>query len=240
MEFLLKHWPVFLWLSLGKIVAVVFVTVVTDLPYFKARRIYTHRAIERSQWNREWRGVLLAPTDAIVLIVLVLSDFIRISEEVGLGTHLKTILVMILWVDFWMYFVHRVMHKSPLLWKIHRHHHLSIIAQPATALSFSFCEKFFFYSTGWLVGVAAISRFFPISFEGIIAYFSIYYFLSAASHGNTDYFKDHLGLLQSPPIHGLHHVKPSVNYGFWTTIYDRIFGTYRSPSVEENRRSTSQ
>lgn len=234
MELVFKHWPAFLWLAFGKVVAVALVTAISNLPYFRSRRIYAHRGIDSAQSKREWQGVLLAPTDAAVLVAFILLGLIQFAAEAGIFVHVTTIFAMIVWVDLWMYVTHRMMHQSPLLWRIHRHHHLSKITQPVTAISFSFSEKFFFYSTGWLVGIAAISWIVPISLEGVIAYFSIYYFLSAASHGNTEYFRDHLEFLQSPAIHGMHHVKPSVNYGFWTTLYDRMFGTYKSPAVTKD------
>ena len=240
MELILSYWPAFFWLSIGRIVAVGFLTAISNLPYFKSRRIYTHQEIQPAQSKREWLGIVFVPSDAIVLIALMAFGLIRFTPNPDWTVHLQTALVMILWVDLWMYFAHRMMHQSPRLWRMHRHHHLSKITQPVSSISFSFSEKFFVYSCAWLVGMAAISWVMPISFAGIVGYFSVYYFLSAGAHGNTAYYNDRIEFLQSPAIHGLHHVKPNVNYGFWTTLYDRLFDTYKSPRETQAFSTTNR
>jgi sterol desaturase/sphingolipid hydroxylase (fatty acid hydroxylase superfamily) len=236
MNFILSHWLSLIWLAVGKTLAVLVLTVISNLQYFQKRKLYIREAIKPEQSKREWLGLLLVPTDALVLTILIYFDWIRFASE-SLLAQITTIAIMILWVDLWMYVTHRLMHNSKFFWKSHRHHHLSKVSQPVTAISFSFVEKFFFYSVGWIGGITVISWFFPVSFDGIIIYFSSYFFLSAASHGNIEYFKDHFEVLQSPAIHGLHHLRPGVNFGFWTTLYDRIFGTYVSPNSAREFRN---
>ena len=216
-----------LWLSLGKVPVVVFFSWFVRWKFSVRRRFIVGAEPSPGQRRREWKGALLTCSDAVLLVLVAYFGWIRL-EAPTVTNVVISIAAMILWVDLWMYWTHRWMHRSGRLWAIHRHHHLSRLAEPSTALSFSAGEKLVFYTAGWIGGACVLSWFIPMSLGGITAYYTLYFVLSCLGHCNTLYFKERW-IIPSPAVHALHHWKPSVNFGFYTTIYDRVFGTYAAP-----------
>ncbi len=227
-----------LWLAFGKLPVVVLVNWVVNTPFSQRRRFIVGATPPPGQRRREWQGAWLACSDALLLLLAASVGGIRLQAP-SAGNIVLSIVAMILWVDLWMYWTHRWMHSSRRLWSIHRHHHLSRLAEPSTALSFSLGEKLAFYTTGWIVGASVMSWFIPMSLAGITAYYTLYFVLSCLGHCNTVYFKERW-IIPSPAVHALHHWKPAVNFGFYTTLYDRMFGTYASPGVRLESKEARQ
>ena len=222
----------FAWLAVGKLSIIVTLTAICRMPFARRRQYARDQIVRQDQRAREWKGALFTASDTVLLGCAIELKIITLSTD-SVSSIVSTVIAMLLWVDFWMYFVHRWMHNSRWLWKAHRHHHLSRVVQPSTALSFSATEKIVFYSAGWIGGACALSLFVPISLGGLVAYYTIYFVLSGLGHCNIVFFKERW-IIPSPAVHALHHLNPSVNYGFYTTMYDRLFGTYRSPGQVYN------
>jgi sterol desaturase/sphingolipid hydroxylase (fatty acid hydroxylase superfamily) len=78
-----------------------------------------------------------------------------------------------------------------------------------------------------------MSYFLPITLGGIAFFYTWYYFTSPIAHSNAETsppWLDALPLglgrvLGSPTSHALHHGRYDKNYGFITTIFDRLHGT---------------
>lgn len=219
-----------IWLAFGKLPVVLLMGWFVSLPFSLRRRFVTGLQPPIGQRNREWRGVWLVSTDALLLLLIAAFGGIQLQRP-SLENVVASIIAMTVWVDFWMYWTHRWMHRSRPLWAIHRHHHLSRLIEPSTALSFSLGEKMIFYTAGWIGGASVMSWFIPMSLAGITAYYTVYFFLSGLGHCNTVYFRERW-IIPSPAVHAMHHWNPSVNFGFYTTLYDRMFGTYSCPGVK--------
>lgn len=219
-----------IWLAFGKVPVVLLVSFIVSLPFSQRRRFITSLTPPTGQRRREWKGAWLVCSDALLLLLIMSVGGIQLQSP-SVTNVAVSIFAMIIWVDFWMYCTHRLMHQSKRLWSIHQHHHLSRLAEPSTALSFSLVEKLLFYTVGWILGASIMSWFIPMSLAGITAYYTLYFVLSCLGHCNTVYFKERW-IIPSPAVHALHHWRPSVNFGFYTTLYDRMFGTYSSPGVK--------
>lgn len=233
---------VLLWLAFGKLPIVGILMTIQNLPSIKKLRVYDIE-VSREQTIRELKDSWVVLTDAVVLVILVCSGLLKLSTE-SLGNILLTFVVFFVWVEVWFYWTHRWMHQSEFMWKFHEHHHLSILTQPLTATSFSFVEKFVFYTCGWFLLPTLLSWYIPISAYGIAAYFACYYIASPIAHSNMEFlyplFKylpfGMSNLSSSATSHGIHHARCNVNFGLITSVLDCIFGTYASDTEKVKKR----
>jgi Delta7-sterol 5-desaturase len=222
------QWLALGWLAVGKLLTIAMISVLARRPLFARRRVYALRARD-GQTRLELRSAWLLLTDPIVLGVLLATGALRLTPST-LGVSLATFAIMFVWTDVWMYWTHRAMHRWKWLWRLHAHHHRSRITQPTSAISFSFGEKLVFYTLGWLLPVAAWSHAAPISLAGIVAFYSFYFVTSPLAHGNFELASHRLRwpmkALGTATSHALHHARVTGNYGFLTSIQDRVFGTH--------------
>jgi hypothetical protein len=219
------------WITAGKLFTVPLVTWIArskDHPLFVGE-------IKPAQTRLELASVWLLITDAVVLALILGAGLIRLEAGTPANT-LSTFVLMAAWGEVWMYWTHRWMHRSKLLWAWHRHHHMSRPPQALSSISFSIAEKLVFYTLGWLVFVSAASWVLPVSLWGIAAYYTFYFFASPIAHSNSEAFgfltahapravRSAMGTAQT---HGQHHMRMSCNFGFMTVVLDRLFGTFQT------------
>lgn len=141
-----------------------------------------------------------------------------------------TFLFCYFFFEFWFYSSHRFIHSKKLFF-IHRPHHVSIITTPLSALNLSIFEKII-NDTGMLIIPALLSHFIPLSFEGIIAYHFYNFCINVLGHSNLELLPKSLinsffgKCFTTSTYHSIHHLKVHYNYGLFTTLFDRLFGTY--------------
>lgn len=114
------------------------------------------------------------------------------------------------------YYIHRLFHHVPILQRFHRHHHHWTIVKPVDTFDCHPIEQL-------------CINIFPIMFPAWCLHISFYSFRfilhfsiisSLLAHFN---WKDTLITNQ---FHKMHHLKPSVNFGQGTTLFDKLHGTY--------------
>ncbi len=199
--------------------------------WFATRRgAIVKKAASPAQRERERKSQWLVLTDAAVLVAFCAAGAFRFAADTPAHAAL-TFVSMFVWVDLFMYLNHVAMHRIPLCIAWHRHHHASLVPRAESALSFSFMEKMACYTVPWLGGAALLSRVLPISLTGLGLFYVFYFFASAVAHANVEMLKPHadparFSLLGSSTTHALHHVYPDKNFAFFTTLYDRLFGTH--------------
>lgn len=222
------QWLALGWLAVGKLFTISLVNALAKRPSSGSRRVYALPARD-GQTRYELRSAWLLLTDPIVLGILVVSGWLRLTPAT-LGTSLFTFATMFVWTDTWMYWNHRAMHHWKWAWRLHAHHHRSRITQPTSAISFSLGEKLVFYTLGWLLPLAALSHVVPVAFPGIIAFYSFYFVTSPLAHSNFELTSHPLHwpmkALGTATGHAMHHARVTGNYGFLTSIHDRLFGTH--------------
>ncbi len=171
---------VLLWLAFGKLPFVGILTTLQNWPSIHKLRVYDIE-VSREQTIRELKSIWVVLTDAVVFTLLVCSGMLKLAPE-SISNILLTVVIFFVWVEIWFYWSHRWMHQNKFMWKFHEHHHLSALTQPLTSISFSFIEKFVFYTCGWFLLPTVLSWFIPISAYGIAAYFTCYYIASPSAH----------------------------------------------------------
>lgn len=135
--------------------------------------------------------------------------------------------------SFASWLLHVVMHRVPALWRIHRTHHLDRVMDISTTVRFHPIEIALSTLTSW-----GAVLFFGLPIWALAAYAPLETAVRIFSHANVRLPEtwDRLlrGVFSTPGLHRLHHStdrrEAESNYGVIFTLWDRLFGTFRSPA----------
>ena len=176
--------------------------------------------ISKSDWSHSLWILLLNIVVAVPGYLLFYYDVVQFGYAVDMVAILVDVLLMVLVVDMLTYWGHFSAHRVAWLKKFHEVHHehvefneLSLyVMHPVEAIglvviftllftlvSFNFYAVVIFLIFNWIWGV--IAHFVP-----------------------TNNRKSHL--FTNNLFHAVHHQKGECNYGFYTTLWDRVFKTY--------------
>lgn len=151
----------------------------------------------------------------------------------GWAVGLFDCLLMLLAMDFGMYVLHRLVHHPWIFPLFHRFHHRHETTNPISLFVLHPIEVFGF---GALVILFLLA--YPVSLGGLVAYLTLNVLWGTLGHSGVEPFPKAfrkipgLGLLGTSTFHAEHHEHPGFNFGFYTLIWDRIFGTL-DPAYEE-------
>jgi len=142
---------------------------------------------------------------------------------------LAEIIVAILILDLVIYWQHRLLHRIPLLWRIHRVHHCDTGFDLTTGVRFHPLE--IVLSMGIKLAAIALLGAHPIAvllFELVLSLGALWTHTDIALPARLDHRLR--WLLVTPSMHRIHHStwRPETdsNYGFHLSIWDRIFNSY--------------
>ncbi len=200
----------------------------------------------REPRSQRWpRNLLLLLLDTAILRLLypVLAVGMALwAQERGFGLfHLLDAppllagILSFLALDFTLYAQHRLLHASPLLWRLHRAHHLDADLDVTSGVRFHPLEMVFSMAIK-LAAVAALGA--PAV---AVVLFEILLNASALfTHSNL-----HLGdkldtaltrLIITPAAHRRHHstraAEHNRNFGFFLSLWDRLLGTFLPGAVK--------
>ena len=162
----------------------------------------------------------------------------KLSVEPGLFSGVLIFASAFLVRTFLSYWIHRVSHGVPLLWRLHRIHHNDTILDVSVA--------FRHHPLEYLIALAVIAP------AVIILGLPAWAVLAAEACIIFGLFFEHADIvlparltrplsryLSTPEIHEIHHSahqpQTDSNYGAFTIIWDRLFGTYTPPLVSPPR-----
>lgn len=143
------------------------------------------------------------------------------------------ILVAVLLLDLAIYWQHVAFHRVPLLWRLHRVHHMDRAVDVTTAARFHTFEIIL------SMGLKAALIFFLGAPIVAVILFEILLSMGATfNHANVrlpDTLDRRLRLLLvTPNMHRVHHsdkkTETNSNYGFCLTWWDKLFASYRVKS----------
>ncbi len=130
-------------------------------------------------------------------------------------------------LDLLIYWQHRIFHKVPLLWRLHRVHHSDSTLDVTSAIRFHPVEIFLSmlikFAAIWILGLSAAT---VIIFEIILNGMAMF------NHSNARIPADNIlrWVFVTPDMHRVHHSvygkETNSNYGFNISLWDRIFGSY--------------
>lgn len=199
-----------------------------------SRRARQARALPRWAANL---GLLAVGVVALPLIVPIFAvPFAHWAEErrvgvlhwVSLPYPLKFLLGFV-WLDFAIYWQHRLFHETPFLWRSHRVHHADLDLDASSGARFHPTELAISMAFKW-AAIAALG----VHFLAVAGYEAALNFFSILQHSAIDLGRLDAPLrrvLVTPDYHRVHHSperdETDSNYSFLFSIWDRLFGTYR-------------
>lgn len=201
--------------------------------------IFPHREGKHSRRKR-WPGnilILISGNFILRFITPLLPYSVALWAEsegwmlsgMGIVPFWFKILVTFFVLDFWIYIQHLLLHIVPGLKDLHRMHHTDTHMDLTTALRFHPLEIVFstLYKTV-LIALLGLPALGVLIFEIILNGSAMF------NHGNIEmpYRVDKFLRLfiVTPDYHRIHHSRKSSernsNYGFFLTVWDRLFSTY--------------
>lgn len=142
-----------------------------------------------------------------------------------------TLLISVILLDLVIYLQHLVFHRVPWLWRLHRMHHADQDIDVTTGTRFHPIEIIL---SMWIkIGVIFLLGVSPIAivvFEVVLNASAMFNHSNAKLPLSVDRWMRKL--IVTPDMHRVHHsviVKEThSNFGFFLSIWDRWFGTYRA------------
>ena len=157
----------------------------------------------------------------------------------SLGYWLLTVIPMFFIHDFYFYWAHRLMHHPTLFRSVHKVHHLSTNPSPWTAYAFHPFEAFI------EAAIILILAFTVPTHPFIIMLFMVFQIIyNVYGHLGYELFpkgfhRTWIGrYINTSVSHNQHHAHFHGNYGLYTLIWDRLFGTIRADYDESFEKAT--
>lgn len=200
------------------------------------RKIQEDKKVTRMQKIRELKHSLIAaiPTSIIISAVTYLGYlglnmmYFDISQY-GYLWFVGQIVILIILADIWFYFVHRMMHSKKFFRHTHKLHHLSTDPTPFATNSVHTFEAIM--DIGFLVIASFLIPLHPFA---LFITITIALMWSTIAHLGYEILPRNLFFigkyLNLPTYHNHHHKTFKYNFGFYTTILDRVFGTLHPES----------
>lgn len=153
----------------------------------------------------------------------------RISD-IGLKAYIGYLLIYLVIVEFGIYWVHRLLHDIKPLYKyLHATHHIynkQNTLSPFAGLAFHPLDGIL-QAVPHSIAIFAV----PTQLTTHIALFFIEGLWTANIHDCVD---GQLWPVMGAGYHTIHHTTYQHNYGHFTVLMDWLFGTLRTPSIEDD------
>jgi len=179
---------------------------------------------------------LAFPVLAVGLAYFVHQQDGGLFGALALPSWLEAALAVLL-LDLAIYWQHRLMHRIPVLWRLHRVHHSDTAFDLTTGVRFHPLE----IALSMLIKLGLVAALGPhpgavLAFELLLSLGSLWTHTDIALPGHVD--RSLRRLIVTPSMHRIHHsplrAETDSNYGFHLSIWDRLFGSYtESPRTAE-------
>tara|TARA_B100000242_G_scaffold75477_1_gene48931 strand:- start:48 stop:701 length:654 start_codon:yes stop_codon:yes gene_type:complete len=173
---------------------------------------------------------LLMPILAIELALQQEAQGLGILPQIPLP-EFAIFLISLIILDLAIYIQHVIFHKVPFLWRFHQVHHADTGFDVTTGVRFHPGEIVFSMlyklTIVLLLGPSAAAVF---VFEVLLSSSSLFTHANASMLRKMDSFLR--WFIVTPDMHRIHHSHQTdealTNFGFNLSLWDRVFGTYRS------------
>lgn len=189
-------------------------------------------------WRRRAINLSLVVVDTLVLRVafpiLAVDLALRLEGNggglIGALPYWAAVPAGVIFLDCAIYWQHRLVHRIPVLWRLHRVHHADVGFDVTTAVRFHPFE--IALSMAIKLGLIAL---FGIPAVAVLIFEILLNAGSLFTHANIRLpaaFERRLRwLLVTPEMHRIHHSvhkdETNSNFGFQLSLWDRLFGSYR-------------
>ena len=197
------------------------------------------RALREDRRVRWMRNLTLLLLDAAILrllypVLAVGTALWAQSRGVGLfhfvsAPPLLAGVLSLLALDFTLYAQHRLLHLSPLLWRLHRTHHLDADLDATSGVRFHPLEMVFSMAIKMAVvaalGAPAVA---VVLFELLLNASALFTHSNVRLGNGLDAALSRL--IITPAVHRRHHstlaAEHNRNFGFFLSLWDRLLGTF--------------
>ncbi len=198
-------------------------------------RISSHTGIQLLNVLVQLVLLSVAPLTLSAIALLALFSQSGILHHLQIGLWPKIVMAWLV-LDLASYWWHRIWHTVDWLWRFHRIHHLDPVLDVLTTFRTHPVETIltilFKGGVVFLLGVPLLG---VILYEVIVLLMVLWIHANVRIHPGVDRWL--AWLLVTPSVHRLHHralqSECACNFGLVLTIWDRVFGTYRTPGDEK-------
>ncbi|KAJ1975958.1 c-5 sterol desaturase [Dimargaris cristalligena] len=211
---------------------------VSPLSYYLVfdRTLEQHPKFLKNQIRQE----IIAATKAFLPMTILtvpwfmmeVHGYSRLYENVSLygwPYFFLTILLFLLFTDFGVYWIHRLLHHRLIYAKVHKPHHKWIIPTPFAAFAFNYLDGYL-QSVPYHLAVFV----FPIHKYLYLGLFVFVQLWTVMIH-DGEYMSTN-PIINGSAHHTVHHIYFNYNYGQYFTLWDRVFGSHRYPPPEVTDR----
>lgn len=195
---------------------------------YRARRVALPAGpIDRQEILVTCSSVLLNTVVTVIGLLLWRQGIIRFRTDVGIWAWLD-VMVLLLVMDFAMYVLHRTAHHPWIFPLMHRLHHYYDRPRPLTLFILNPAENLAFGFL-WLAVICS----YQASWLGMSIYLFLNVLFGTVGHLGVEplpvWWTQTAGLkyVAGSTFHARHHQDLGCNFGFYTLIWDRLFGTLR-------------
>lgn len=143
----------------------------------------------------------------------------------------------LLFTDFFIYWIHRGLHHPLIYKRLHKPHHKWIMPTPFASHAFHPFDGF-----AQSIPYHVFPFIFPLQKLAYVFLFVFVNFWTIMIH-DGEYMADN-PVINGAACHSVHHLAFNYNYGQYTTLWDRMGGSYRAPEKsmfdKETKMSQSQ
>lgn len=194
-------------------------------------------SVARAQrWSSNLALMIINTVALRLLFPAAAVGFALSAEALGFGLFhwlawppLLELVCAVLLLDLAIYGQHVLMHRVPLLWRLHRVHHADLDFDLTTAVRFHTFEILLSMLIKWgvilLLGPAALA---VLIFEVLLNGMAVFNHANVSLPPRAE--RVVRALLVTPDMHRVHHSsivrETNSNYGFNLSLWDRLFRTY--------------
>lgn len=191
-------------------------------PEYKADPSELRRSLKWSFFSICGNAVVTAPIH--VAIATGHSQIYWDVGERGWGYLAMSALIMVVFTESAVYWAHRILHMGPFYRHLHRHHHSFHQTNPYMAVAFHPLDSFMQALPHHLFAFI-----FPVHIGVYLGSVMLVTAWSVIIHDRLTLVK--WSAINYTAHHDMHHWYYDFNYGQYTTFWDRLCGTYRSPKT---------
>ncbi|GAB1320759.1 c-5 sterol desaturase [Madurella fahalii] len=137
--------------------------------------------------------------------------------------------LFLVFTDLLIYWIHRWLHHPPVYKTLHKPHHKWIVPTPFASHAFHPLDGF-----AQSLPYHVFPFIFPLQKLAYVALFVFINFWTIMIH-DGEYVANN-PIINGAACHSLHHLAFNYNYGQYTTLWDRLGGTYRAPEEDMFRK----
>lgn len=133
--------------------------------------------------------------------------------------------LFLMFTDFCIYWIHRALHHPSLYKRLHKPHHKWIMPTPYASHAFHPLDGY-----AQSIPYHVFPFMFPLQKFAYIGLFVFINIWTVMIHDGE--YVANSAIISGAACHTMHHLYFNYNYGQFTTLWDRLGGSYRKPNLE--------